>query len=302
MMNLIKRFVFLHIMLVCLFVTTLNAKVWTPETLPMVHLQDSTRFVCNPDHVLSDETVAKTDAILATLKLKKGVETVVVAVKQIENGDPYQFGMDLSRKYGIGNKEQRTGLIVILSTEDRAFQYLTGHGLEGTLPDGLCFQIQQDVMVPALKAGDWDKAIYESVVALNGIIMGDETITRKYEPVDDSFTIMAIVGLIAFVIVLMLIVDFFKKRCPKCHTRNGLELVQSRRLRNSHGWYTKTTWKCKKCGHIVIRNEEENSYRNGNNSGGGFPLFGGGSGGGGGFGGGSFGGGSFGGGGSGGRF
>ena len=304
-MKLSKYLLPLFFVLSSLLPIPLCAEIWTPENLPMVHLQDSTRFVCNPDGVLSPETVAQTDAILRQLKRTKGVETVVVVVKKIENGDPYQFGMDLSRKYGIGDKEQRTGLIVILSTEDRAYQFLTGNGLEGTLPDGLCYNIQQEAMLPYLKQGDWDKAIYESVVALNGVIMGDESITRRYTDGGDDDTLLGLgitVAIVIFIVIFSSISESRKRRCPKCKTKNGLEQIQSRRVRIGNSWYTKTTWKCKKCGHIVVRNEEDPS-NNSNSSGGGFPLFGGGgSHSSGGFGGGSFGGGSFGGGGSGGRF
>ena len=303
-MNKIKSITLLLVTLLCLFPCNVKAEVWTPETLPMVHLQDSTRFVCNPDGVMSEEAVAKTDQILRSLKRTKGVETVVAVVKKIENGDPYQFGMDLSRKYGIGDKEQRTGLIIILSTEDRAYQFLTGNGLEGTLPDGLCYNIQQEVMVPALKDGDWDKAIYESVVAVNGIIMGDESITRRFEETSGSnsdllWGVIVLVGVLG----ISLYSNKKKKQCPKCKANNALVMVNSRRVRIGSSRYTKTTWKCKKCGHIVERNEED-STNDSNSTGGGFTIFGGGGShhSGGGFGGGSFGGGSFGGGGSGGRF
>ena len=90
--------------------------------------------VCNPDGVLSADATQRTNLLLKALEKDKGIQTVVVVVKQLEGDDPYQFGMDLARKYGIGNK-QRTGLIVILATEDRSYQILTGNGLEGTLPD-----------------------------------------------------------------------------------------------------------------------------------------------------------------------
>ena len=306
-MNLFKRFILLSFTLLCVLTSSLKAEVWTPETLPMVHLQDSLRFVCNPDGVLSATTVQATDAILNQLKQKKGVETVVVVVKKLENADAYQFGMELSRKYGIGDKQQRTGLIIILSTEDRKYQFLTGHGLEGTLPDGLCYNIQQAVMVPALKKGEWDKAIFESVKAVSGVIMGDESITRHFkEKSDDTMTwiLVAIVtGIILFLASIKSAMVSLRV-CPKCKGKNALELISSHRVRKGNRWYTRSTWICKKCGHTVVK-EEEDPHDNHHSSNSALPPFfmmGGRGGGGGGFSGGSFGGGSFGGGGSGGDF
>ena len=132
------------------------ARKWTPEDVPMVHLQDARRYVCNPENVLSQAAVDSTDHMLIRLQRDKGVQTVVVVVKQIEGDDPYQFGMAIGKKYGVGSGKQRTGLIVVLATEDRSFQILTGNGLEGTLPDAICRRVQNRITMPALKEGKWD--------------------------------------------------------------------------------------------------------------------------------------------------
>ena len=151
--------IFLSLLFIVAAFLPLNsvAEKWKPETLPMVFLQNDHRFVCNPDGVLSDSAVARADSILYTLYKQQGVQTVVAAVKQLDGDDPYEFGMALARKYGIGNK-QSTGLIVILATEDRAYQILTGRGLEGTLPDAMVRRVENRIMVPLLKNKDWDAA------------------------------------------------------------------------------------------------------------------------------------------------
>ena len=158
---------------------SLNAEKWTAETLPMVYLQDARRHVCNPDGVLDEATVSSTDSLLTALEKDKGVQTVVVAVKQIEGGVPYEFGMSLARKHGIGSAKQNSGLIVVLATEDRAYQILTGTGLEGTLPDAICSRIERRVMVPRLKRGEWGPAISETMKAIDGYIRGDESLTAE---------------------------------------------------------------------------------------------------------------------------
>lgn len=272
----------------------------------MVFLQNDHRFVCNPDGVLSDSAVARADSILYTLYKQQGVQTVVAAVKQLDGDDPYEFGMALARKYGIGNK-QSTGLIVILATEDRSYQILTGRGLEGTLPDAMVRRVENRIMVPLLKNKDWDAAIVQTVDALAKVIAGDTSIVSDDEE-DEDFGV--VIGLLAAVfvgfIVLMMLIGYASiKKCPKCGKR-AMQTVSKKRLNriNSSTWLVSKTWKCSKCGHTMQTTEQENDNING--SSGGPVIFGGGGrgfgGGGGGFRGGSFGGGSFGGGGSGGRF
>lgn len=287
---------------------------WTPETLPMVHLQDSTRYVCNPDGILSIGTLHEVDALLLALEQAKGVETVVVVVKSIEGDDPYEFGMQLSRKYGIGSKEQNSGLIVILCTEDRSYQILTGRGLEGTLPDAICRRVQNQVMIPLLKQGFWDSAILETMKTLDGIIRQDPTLKRMYD--EEDVNPMVVVFIIAFLVLF--VYSIYKtaqhintRVCPKCQQKK-LVKTGSSILRVKNSYFNRTKWRCKHCGH----EEEHDEPTNDSNDSGmkGVPptlnpfdygrgRFGGlRGGGGGGFGGGFFGGGSFGGGGSGGRF
>ena len=282
---------------------------WTPETLPMVHLQDSTRYVCNPDGVLSTPTQREVDALLLVLEQAKGVETVVVVVKSIEGDDPYEFGMQLSRKYGIGSKEQNSGLIVILCTEDRSYQILTGRGLEGTLPDAICRRVQNQVMIPLLKKGQWDAAISETMETLDGIIRQDPTLKRMYaeEDVNPIVFVFIIAFLVLFVYSIYKTAQHVNTRvCPKCQQKK-LVKTDSSILRIKNRYFNRTKWRCKQCGHEEEHDEPTNDSNDSGMKGVPpviFPFGGsrGGSSGGGGFGGGFFGGGSFGGGGSGGRF
>lgn len=283
------------------------AQKWTPETLPMVHLQDARRYVCNPDNILHTSTVDSIDAWLLALERDKGVETVVVVVKSIEGDDPYDFGMQLGRKYGVGSKTQNTGLIVMLCTEDRSYQILTGFGLEGTIPDAIARRVQNQVMVPHLKKGDWDGAMLATMKALELIIRGDVSITK--DDVSDIDPTILIGGLIIILIAgLMLfasIISASVRVCPRCGKKT-LTIASRTELKKGNAYYQRTRWKCKQCGH---EEDEDNRIDHPHSNTGGippiiFPMGGGRSSGGfgGGFGGGSFGGGGFGGGGSGGRF
>jgi len=53
----------------------LQAKEYTVQEIPMVHLQDRTRYVSNPDGILSASAVAEMDRILYELEQKTGIQT-----------------------------------------------------------------------------------------------------------------------------------------------------------------------------------------------------------------------------------
>ena len=48
-------------------------------------------YVCNPDSILSDSIVAVMDSILYALEEKTGIQTMVVAITDIEGGDCFDF-------------------------------------------------------------------------------------------------------------------------------------------------------------------------------------------------------------------
>lgn len=294
---------FLVLLLVTLFpFLSVMAEKWTPESLPMPYLQDARLHVCNPDEILSQTVVDSINVLLTQLERDKGVQTIVVVVKQLKGDDPYDFCMNLGRKYGIGSKEQRTGLIVLLATEDRSYQILTGNGLEGTLSDGICRRIQNRVMVPALKRADWNGAMLGTIKSIDGYVRGDDSLSAEADDDDEGSALAAVALMGLFIIFGGVAFWVSRRRCPKCGKR--MKKVTTSRVRHplSQTWVYCTMWRCPKCGHITKTYTDD--ITRDNNSG--FPpiSIGGGSShsSGGSFGGGVFGGGTFGGGGSGGRF
>lgn len=286
-----------------------EARTWSVDNLEMVHLKDARRYVCDPDGYMRQAERDSTDAILQRLERDKGVETVVVVAEHLEGDDPFQFGIDLSRKYGIGSKKSDTGLIIILSPGDRSYYILTGRGLEGTLPDAICKRVENQVMLPLLKEKRWGEAIYATVSALDKIIRGDSTVIKEADETSENSVGFVLFIIFIFASFIFLIAYSAQPRCPKCN-KKSLKAYEQKTVRTAHGMRLMVTYRCTNCGHIVTKQQDPPSTGSGNlatgillgallggggrNSGGGF--------GDGGFGGGSFGGGSFGGGGAGGRF
>lgn len=284
-----------------------DAKEYKVEEVPMVHLQDRTRYVSNPDGILSPAAVATMDSILYALEQKTGIQTLVVALTGIEGGDCFDFALRLGQEKGVGQKARDNGLVILLSTDERCIQFVTGYGLEGVLPDAISKRIQNRYMLPYFKDNNWNAGMVAGVRAVNGYLDGSmENIAGEEE--DDSWSV---------VIIFLLIFGGFigagvynnwrKKRCPVCK-KHKLQRVSSKIVDRENGVKTEeVVYLCRNCGHTLKRREQsrDENYRGPR---GGGPFIGGmgggflGGRGGGGFSGGSFGGGSFGGGGAGSRF
>lgn len=308
------RILFFIVLLASVFSTPLQAEVWTADKLPMVHLQDHRRYVCDPENILTPTVRDSIDALLYALETEKGVQSVVAIVGQVENEDCYQFGMDIGRKYGVGSKTQRTGLVVVLSTRDRCYYILTGHGLEGSLPDAICRRIENQYMVPALKKGNWDQAMFQGISAITRYLHKDPTLFSergngiRQSEVNDQLYALFIVVVVLLIFFIVFWSKHQRKKCPRCG-KYQLEPTSSSLIKKAHAPGKKhVIYVCRHCGYTVTREEDDNDHLHRGGGSmlppfiflGGRPRGGGGFGGG--FGGGSFGGGSFGGGGSGGRF
>lgn len=280
----------------------MQAREYKVTEIPLVHLQDRTKYVSNPDNILSSATVAKIDSTLFALEEKTGIQVLVAVVTGIEGGDCFDFAHRLGQENGVGEKERDNGLVVLLSTDERCIQFATGYGLEGVLPDAICKRIQTQYMVEHFGNDDWDRGMLEGIAALNGYLDGS---MEAFPDEDDDATVLifffAAIMLVCGAIVFYAI--WVMGRCPKCRKRN-LKRVGSKIVGRSNGYIIhNVTYCCQDCGHTFVRQTSsvDPNYRG--PGAGGTIIGGGGFGrGGGGFSGGSFGGGSFGGGGAGSRF
>ena len=158
-----KRSLYILLLAALLPLSMVQAKEYKVSDVPMVHLMDRTRYVSNPDNILSQEAVAVMDSMLYALEEKTGIQAIVVALTGIEGGDCFDFAYRLGKENGVGEKGRDNGLVILLSTDERCVQFSTGYGLEGIMPDAICKRIQQKYMVEHLAKDDWDNGMVEGV-------------------------------------------------------------------------------------------------------------------------------------------
>ncbi len=299
----IKGFFLSLIACMLLFPTTGQAKVYKVEDVPVVHLQDATKYVSNPESILSSETVEAIDSMFYALEQSTGIEVMVVALTDFEGGDCFQFAYDLGTKNGVGKKGADNGLVVLLSTEQRCIQFVTGYGLEDTLPDAICKRIQEEYMTPYFSDDEWDKGMLEGMKAVYGHLNGSMEIVEEEESWLDIllYFLKWVGGVYACAWLLVRLGDLWDRRpreCPQCHKRSfwrkSHEKVYEDKVVSDDEYEDcyHSRYVCSKCGFSEEYDEISTHSRGSSGGSGSF----------GGSGGGSYGGGSFGGGGSGSRF
>lgn len=163
------------------------AGIYSAEDVPMVHLQDKNRYVCNPDNILNPDSVYVMDTMLANLEATTGIEVVVVAVEQIKDGDCFDFAFNIGQGQGVGKEKINNGLVIVLSTKDRCVQFATGYGLEEFLPDAICKRIQVQTMNSAFAEERWSDGMTAGVRRVCGVLSGtmdpESYVFKQYFPV-----------------------------------------------------------------------------------------------------------------------
>jgi uncharacterized membrane protein YgcG len=138
--------------------------LWNAENIPIPFLQDSTQYVSNLDHVLTQQTVDHMNITLKRLDNELGVQSVVIVVNHIENDDPFRFAQDVGNKYGVGYGNK--GLMVVVGYQDHSINISPGRALEADLTDAECHRLEQQYVVPAMRAEMPDSAMFYLTEAL----------------------------------------------------------------------------------------------------------------------------------------
>ena len=250
-----KRFLLLCLLFVpCL---AAQAETYRVEDIPNVQRADRTRYVSNPDGILSDEAVAHIDRLCAALREQAVAQVAVVAVDDIAGGDVFDFAIDLFSAWGVGQARNDNGLGILLVKDRREIRFVTGGGLEGVLPDAICKRIQLKYMLPAFRQGDYSLGMVQGVEAVSQLLEGSELDLGGTDTAGDELPAWAVFLIVTgFVVVPMgviLLGYYARKRCPKCHkltlrqqSSDILKVTPNYRL-------VEYTYVCSNCGAVVKR-------------------------------------------------
>ncbi len=153
------------------------ATEYTVETIPNPQvLWGSQYWVSDPDNLIDDSWEARINGLLTGLEQKSTAEIAVVAVNSIGSEVPKDFATNLFNKWGIGKKDKDNGLLLLLVMEARRWEFETGYGLEGDLPDVFLKRAGENFLVPRLREQRIGQGIYEVL----------EEVSKKIEGVDVS--------------------------------------------------------------------------------------------------------------------
>ncbi len=119
--------------------------------------------VVDEANLLSPQDEAQITQRLATLEAQTGRQLVVATIPSLEGRAIEDYGYQLGRHWGIGEKGKNTGMILLVAPNDRKMRIEVGYGLEPYVTDGLAGSIIRNEITPRFKAGDYAGGIAAGV-------------------------------------------------------------------------------------------------------------------------------------------
>jgi uncharacterized protein len=130
--------------------------------------------------VLNSYTVGELTLMLANHERATGEQVVVVTLKSLQGYAIEDYGYQLGRHWGIGQKGVNNGVLLIVAPKEHKVRIEVGYGLEGELTDAVCSTVIQNYILPSFKRGDYNAGVLAGTTSILDVLGGN---TLNAEPV-----------------------------------------------------------------------------------------------------------------------
>lgn len=122
--------------------------------------------VVDDAHMLSDATKASLTQKLEDLENRTSRQLVVVTLPSLQGYEIEDYGYQLGRAWGIGQKKLNNGVLFIIAPNERKVRIEVGYGLEPILTDALSSVILQTQVLPKFREGDMEGGVVAGTNAI----------------------------------------------------------------------------------------------------------------------------------------
>ena len=153
--------------------------------------------VVDTAHLLPADAFNSLSQKLAAYASNSGTQLVVVTVPTL-NGYPIEnYGYELGRHWGIGQKGKNNGALLIVDAGEKQVRIEVGYGLEGILTDAQSFNIIHSIILPQFKQGDYAGGISAGADAILTLLGDQQQAEVQQQTRNRSGT-----GILMFIIIL----------------------------------------------------------------------------------------------------
>ena len=168
---------------------------------------DPPRLVNDFTGMLTPDQQQAMESKLVAFDDSTSIQIAVVLIESLEGRDIAEYAVELGRAWGIGNKENNNGVLLLVSKSDRKIHIATGYGVEGSLPDITASHIIDEQIKPNFRENDYYRGLDEGTDAIIAATKGEYKAPENYRKKKGQ---KEIPGLLVLIIIFIII--FFIKR------------------------------------------------------------------------------------------
>lgn len=149
--------------------------------------------------VLTPSTEQYVEEMGKRYEQEDGTQIVVVTIKNLEGGSIEDYSYDLFNDWGIGDKTEDNGILILLSVEDRRVRVEVGDGMEGIFNDAKVGRMLDNLALPYFSENDFDsgiKSFYDGIIE----VLGNPEAFN-----DEETDVGELVGTIVLIIILIIL-------------------------------------------------------------------------------------------------
>ena len=148
--------------LLALMLVVLAGTAAQAQTFPKL-----TGRVVDAANLLSPEQAAQLTAMSQATEQATGRQLVVATVTDLQGYPIEDYGYQLGRTWGIGQKDANNGIILLVAPNERKVRIEVGYGLEPIMTDALSGMIIRDAILPRFRDKDMPGGIIAGATAIN---------------------------------------------------------------------------------------------------------------------------------------
>lgn len=107
-------------------------------------------------HVMTQDQTDALERKLVAYNDSTTSDIVVVTVQDIGSSTIEDYALKILRTWGVGDKKNNNGIVILADIKDRQVTIQVGYGLEGAIPDVTAKSIIENEIVPNFRGGGSD--------------------------------------------------------------------------------------------------------------------------------------------------
>ena len=154
------------ILIAVFFLNACEAQEAEAESTAFPYFSEEGGRVRDNANLLSEAFEARLIARLDAAQERYGQQMAVVTVPSLNGYSIDDFSLAYANAWRLGNAKRNDGIMMLVAPNEREVRIEIGLGLEANFPDDFCKEMLDSQILPAFKAGEYEKGIASGTSAL----------------------------------------------------------------------------------------------------------------------------------------